>query len=59
MTAQPTVTCGFNCLNYVGDDPSLLADDGYTVALTNTVNGPDSDEDGEPDYVSWTYTVTR
>lgn len=59
VTAQPTVTCGFNCLNYVGDDLSLLADDGYTVALTNTVNGPDSDEDGEPDYVSWTYTVTR
>lgn len=59
VTAQPTVICGFNCLNYVGDDPSLLADDGYTVALTNTVNGPDSDEDGQPDYVSWTYTVTR
>ena len=59
VTAQPTVTCGFDCLNYDGDDPSLLADDGYTVALTNTVNGPDSDEDGEPDYVSWTYTVTR
>lgn len=59
VTALPTVTCGFNCLNYVGDDPSLLADDGYTVALTNTVNGPDSDEDGQPDYVSWTYTVTR
>ena len=59
VTAQPTVTCGFDCLNYDGDDLSLLADDGYTVALTNTVNGPDSDEDGQPDYVSWTYTVTR
>lgn len=58
VTAQP-VTCGINCTNYDGSDPNGLADDGYTVALTNTVNGPDSDEDGEPDYVSWTYTVTR
>ena len=40
-------------------DPSLLAADGYTVALTKTVNGPDSDSDGEPDYVSWTFTVTK
>ncbi len=59
VTALNEDICGINCLNYVGDDPSLLADDGYTVALTNTVNGPDSDEDGQPDYVSWTYTVTK
>ena len=59
VTALNEDICGINCLNYVGDDPSLLAADGYTVALTNTVNGPDSDEDGQPDYVSWTYTVTK
>lgn len=50
---------GFNCTNYDGSDPNDLAADGYTVALTETVNGPDSDSDGNPDYISWTYTVTK
>ena len=63
VTAQGEGICGIHCHNFPGDgdkpDPSLLAADGYTVALTNTVNGPDSDEDGEPDYYTWTYTVTR
>lgn len=59
VTALNEYICGINCTNYVGDDPNDLAADGYTVALTETVNGPDSDEDGQPDYVSWTYTVTK
>lgn len=59
VTALNEDICGINCTNYDGSDPNDLADDGYTVALTNTVNGPDSDEDGQPDYVSWTYTVTK
>ena len=63
LTAKPSCNCGFSCNNFPGDgaepDPSLLAADGYTVALTKTVNGPDSDSDGEPDYVSWTFTVTK
>ena len=59
VTAQYYSVYGFNCTNYDGSDPNDLAADGYTVALTETVNGPDSDEDGNPDYISWTYTVTK
>ena len=59
VTAQYNSVYGFNCTNYDGSDPNDLAADGYTVALTETVNGPDSDSDGNPDYISWTYTVTK
>lgn len=59
LRAQPAVVCGINCTNYDGSEPNDLAADGYTVALTNTVNGPDSDSDGNPDYYTWTYTVTK
>ena len=59
VTAMYYSVYGFNCTNYNGDDPNDLAADGYTVALTETVNGPDSDSDGNPDYISWTYTVTK
>ena len=59
LTARPDVICGINCRDYVGDEPDKLAADGYTVALTNTVNGPDTNSDDKPDYVSWTYTVTK
>ena len=59
VTALNDCICGINCTNYDGSDPNNLAADGYTVALTETVNGPDSDSDGNPDYISWTYTVTK
>ena len=63
VTAQGEGICGIHCHNFPGDgdepDPSLLAADGYNVALTNTEPGPDGDDDGEPDYYTWTYTVTR
>ena len=59
VTALYNSVYGFNCTNYDGSDPNDLAADGYTVALTETVNGPDSDSDGNPDYISWTYTVTK
>lgn len=60
LTTQPSsYPNGINCTNYDGSTPNDLAADGYTVALTNTVEGPDSDSDGEPDYVTWTYTVTK
>ena len=59
VTALYNSVYGFNCTNYNGSDPNDLAADGYTVALTETVNGPDSDSDGNPDYISWTYTVTK
>lgn len=59
VTALNDYICGISCTNYNGDDPNDLAADGYTVALTETVNGLDSDSDGNPDYISWTYTVTK
>ena len=59
VTALYNSVYGFNCTNYDGSDPNDLAADGYTVALTETVNGPDNDSDGNPDYISWTYTVTK
>ena len=59
VTALYNSVYGFNCTNYDGSDPNDLAADGYTVALTETVNGSDSDSDGNPDYISWTYTVTK
>lgn len=58
VTAAPN-SYGFNCTNFYGINPEDLAADGYTVALTNTEEGPDSDDDGYPDYVTWTYTVTK
>ena len=62
VTAQGKDICGIHCHNFPGDgdepDPSLLAADGYTVKLTSTVP-VDSDDDGEPDYYTWTYTVTK
>ena len=39
-------------------DPSKLAATGFTVVLTSTTDGPDSDSDGNPDYYTWVYTVT-
>lgn len=59
VTARNDYLCGINCTNYNGSNPEDLAADGYTVALTNTVEGPDNDDDGNPDYVTWTYTVTK
>jgi hypothetical protein len=59
VTALDLYICGINCTNYNGSNPEDLAADGYTVALTNTVEGPDNDDDGNPDYISWTYTVTK
>ncbi len=51
---------GFNCINYGGGMPvSNLAADGYSVELTSTTDGPDADTDGEPDYWTWKYTVTK
>lgn len=51
---------GFNCINYDEDKPvSNLAADGYSVELTSTTDGPDADTDGEPDYWTWKYTVTK
>ena len=63
VTAQSKDICGIHCHNFPGDgdepDPSLLAADGYTVKLTSTEPGPDRDDDGEPDYYTWTFTVTK
>ena len=46
--------------NYDGLSSSVssLGSDGYTVELTSSTDGPDEDEDGDPDYYTWVYTVT-
>lgn len=50
---------GWYNYNDPSDDPSVLADTNFTVALTSTSSGPDEDADGNPDYYTWVYTVTQ
>ena len=60
LTGNYAVTAGFNCSNYSAVKPvSNLAADGYSVELTSTTEGPDDDADGEPDYWTWKYNVTK
>ena len=40
-------------------DASVLAASGYTVSRSNRIDGPDNDQDGNPDYYTWTYTVQQ
>ena len=35
-----------------------LAENGFSVELTSTTEGPDEDNDDTPDYYTWVYTVT-
>lgn len=50
----------YGFLNYddSSDDPAALAETGFSVTLTSTTNGPDEDNDGNPDYYTWVYTVS-
>ena len=60
VTACSNSYLGFNCSNYdIAQPVSNLAADGYSVELTSTTEGPDDDADGEPDYWTWKYTVTK
>ena len=49
---------GYNNYDDKNDSPAVLAASGFSVELTSTTNGPDEDEDGDPDYYTWVYTIS-
>ena len=63
--------CGIQCSNYPQNgiyyyDPTVetdvsteLAASGYKVVRSPRVDGPDNNNDNQPDYYTWTYTVTQ
>ena len=68
VTSYNADYCGLKGNNYTSSNnnhdtttklnvSSQLAADGHTVMRSARTDGPDADNDGNPDYYTWTYTV--
>lgn len=68
VTSYNADYCGLKGNNYTSSNnnhatttklnvSSQLAADGYTVMRSARTDGPDANNDGNPDYYTWTYTV--
>ena len=56
-TSDPTAN-RYDIITTECDVTTQLAAPGFTVTRSARVDGPDDDGDSEPDYYTWTYTVT-